>query len=135
MKLELSYIQTTQQWKAWPQRERESTLTLLHTFHRTRIPFGHVLIERICAKKHCKRGCNEAKKEQPTTQRPKRFRFKNRKAKNNNTCENCDPMKLELPYIQKHNNGRRGHREGEREYTYCYAYLSPHPYSIWTRPD
>ena len=55
---------------------------------------------------------------------------------NNTTCENCDLIKLEVSYIFKiHNSGRRGHREREREYTYCFAYLSPPPYSILTRPD
>ena len=34
-----------------------------------------------------------------------------------------------------HNSGRRGHREGEREYAYWLSYLSPPPYSISTRPD
>ena len=56
--LELSYIFTTtpQQWKVpWPQRERESTLTLFHICHRPCIPFGHVLIKLRCALKHCKK--------------------------------------------------------------------------------
>ena len=65
MKLELSYIQNTQQRKAWPHRGRESTLTGLHSCHRPRIPFRHVLIELRCARKHCKRGCNK-EKERPT---------------------------------------------------------------------
>ena len=66
MKLELSYmyIQNTQQRKAWPQRGRESTLTLIHICHRPRIPFGHVLIEHRCVIKHCTRGCNKEKKDQ-----------------------------------------------------------------------
>jgi hypothetical protein len=38
------------------------TLTATHTCHRTRIPFGHVLIERSCVIKHCKRGCKKEKK-------------------------------------------------------------------------
>ena len=71
MKLELSYIQNTQQRKAWPQRGRESTLTVLHICHRPRIPFRHVLIERRCGLKHCKRGCNKEKKDQPTTNHKK----------------------------------------------------------------
>jgi len=49
----------------WPQRgrERESTLTVTHTCHRSRIPGGHVLIERRCFMKHCKKreGCNKEK--------------------------------------------------------------------------
>ena len=40
------------------------------------------------------------------------------KEKGAKMCEKCDPMKLELSSIQKHNSGRRGHRWG-REYTYC----------------
>jgi hypothetical protein len=99
MKLELSYIQNTQQRKAWPQRGRESTLTAIHTCHRPRIPFGHVLIERRCVYKHCKRGCRKEKKNQPTTNNKKGTVSKTQK-QNNITCENCDPMKLELSYIQ-----------------------------------
>jgi len=38
------------------------TLTANHICHRTRIPFGHVLIERRCVSKHCKRGCKKEKK-------------------------------------------------------------------------
>jgi len=34
--------------------ERES-LTAIHICHRTGIPFGHVLVERRCESKHCKR--------------------------------------------------------------------------------
>ena len=123
MKLELSYSKT-QQRKAWPQtRGRESTLTLLHICHRTRNPVGHVLIERRCVIKHCKRGCNKEKKDQPTTNN-KKHRFKNTETKNNKTSENCDPMKLELSYIQKHNNGRRGHIEGERVHLLQYIVVT-----------
>ena len=101
MKLELSYIQNAQQRKAWPQRGRESTLTFSHSCHRPRIPFGHVLIERTCGLKHCKRGCNkEKKRHQPTTNNNKRVPFQSHKNKNNKACENCDPMKLELSYMQ-----------------------------------
>jgi hypothetical protein len=61
-------IINTKQRKAWPQkgRERESTLTALHSCHRTRVPDGHVLIERNCVLKHCKKreGCNKEKKDQ-----------------------------------------------------------------------
>ena len=99
MKLELSYIQKTQHRKAWPQRGRESTLTAIHLCHRPRIPFGHVLIELICASKHCKRGCNKEKKEPTHHKQQKRYRFKNTK-QSNKTCENCDPMTPELSYIQ-----------------------------------
>ena len=45
------------------EREREYTLTLIHICHRPRIPFGHVLIERMCFFKHWKReGCNKRQK-------------------------------------------------------------------------
>ena len=98
MKLELSYIQKTQQRKAWPQRGRESTLTFRHSCHRPRIPFGHVLIEHRCDSKHCKRGCNKEKKDQPTTNHKKGTVSKTQKQKNK-TCENCDQMKLKLSYI------------------------------------
>jgi hypothetical protein len=66
------------------EREREYTLTVVHNCHRTRIPFGHVLIEHRCEKKHCKkRKCNKEKnKEQPTTKTTKRYRSKNKKNQN-----------------------------------------------------
>ena len=99
MKLEVSYIQNTQQRKAWPQRGRESTLTGKHSCHCPRIPVGHVLIELRCARKHCKKGCNKEKKDQPTTNN-KKGTVSQTQNKNNKTCENCDPMKLELSYIQ-----------------------------------
>ena len=41
------------------EREYMCTLTARHTCHRPRIPFRHVLIERRCLVKHCKRGCNK----------------------------------------------------------------------------
>jgi len=48
---------------------RESTLTASHRCHRPSIPFRHVLIERSCVNKHCKKreGCNK-KKTKPTPQ-------------------------------------------------------------------
>ena len=59
--LELSYISNN--------TAAERTLTPIHSCHRPRIPFGHVLIERRCKGKHCKKsrdGCvsNHIKKEQ-----------------------------------------------------------------------
>ena len=136
MKLELSYIQKTQQRKAWPQREGESTLTACHICHRSRIPFGHVLIELLCSRKHCKRGCNKEKK-RPTHHKPqKRVRFKHTTTKENKTCEKCDPMKLELSYVQNTQQQMKLEpSERKREYTYCVPYLSPPPYSISTRPN
>ena len=104
MKLELSYIQNAQQRKAWPQRGRESTLTAIHSCHRPRIPFGHVLIERRCAIKHCKRGCNKEKKDQT------------HHTNNNNKV----PFQKHKTKITKRVRIGRGHREGEREYTYCF---------------
>jgi hypothetical protein len=77
-------------------REGESTLTVCHSCHRPRNPVGHVLIEHRCAIKHCKkRRCNKEKKDQPTTNNE----TKKVKQQNNKTCENCDPMKLELSYM------------------------------------
>jgi hypothetical protein len=56
----------------------------------------------------------QQRKERPTHHKQQqKVPFQTTK-QNNKTCKNCDPMKLELSYIQKHNNGRRGHREGER---------------------
>jgi 3-methyladenine DNA glycosylase AlkC len=100
MKLELSYIQNTQQWKAWPRRGRESTLTAVHSCHRTRIPIGHVLIEHRCFIKHCKRGCNK-EKERPNHRKQQKGTVSKTQNQNNKTGENCDPMKLELSYIQR----------------------------------
>jgi len=84
MKLELSYIQNTQQRKAWPQRGGESTLTVMHIYHCPRIPFGHVRIELRCVLKHCKRGCNKENKDQPTTNNKKGTVSKNTKSKQQN---------------------------------------------------
>jgi hypothetical protein len=108
-------------------RERESTLTVFHSCHRARIPFGQVRIERRCITKHCKQRV-PLRKERPTHHKQqKRYRFKNTKIKIAKTCENCDPIKLELSYIQN--------AEGEKECTHVVAYLSPRPYSIWTRQN
>jgi hypothetical protein len=83
MKLELTYIQNTQQWKAWPQRGRESTLTAFHRCHRPRIPGGHTLIERTCFVKHCKReGATKKRKTKPTTQTTTNGPVSNHKQKN-----------------------------------------------------
>jgi len=130
MKLESAYIQNTQQRKALPQRGRECALTVCHIFHRPRIPFGHVLIERRCVTKHCNRGCNKEQRDQPTTNN-KKVPFQNRK---NRTCENCDPIKLELS-IFKYTTAEGVATERLRKYTYFQPYQSPPPYSIWTRPD
>ena len=74
----------------------------------------------------------ESKREGATK---KRKTTTNHKQNNNTcTCENCDPMQLELSYIQIHTTEGTA-TERNREYTYCFASLLPHPYSIWTRPD
>ena len=135
--LELSYIfnNTPQRKAPWPQRgrEREYTLTAIHICHRPCIPFGHVLIERRCASKHCKKreGCNTENKDQTHHNQQQRYHSKSQNEKNR-TCEKCDPMKLELSIFKIHNSGVATERE--REYTYCLAYMSPPPYSILTRP-
>ena len=117
------------------QKARESTLTVKHSCHRPRIPIRHVLIERRCGLKHCtkREEYNKEMKDQPTTNN-KKVPFQ----KHNKITErvrivirwnsSCRVFKI-------HNNGRRGHRKRKSEYTYCSAYLSPPPYSIWTRPD
>ena len=52
-------------------RERDS-LTGIHICHRTRNPFGHILVERSCGSKHCKReGATKIEKNQPTTNNKK----------------------------------------------------------------
>ena len=58
-----SYSKTTTEGVAI-ERERESTLTVYHSCHRTRIPFGHVRIERWCDSKHCKRQKTKTNKKQ-----------------------------------------------------------------------
>jgi len=100
MKLELSFIQNTQQRNAWPQRGRESTLTPIHIFHRPSIPFWHVLIERRCFIKHCKEQWVNKKKEKTNPPPQTTQKGIGSKTQNNNTCENCDSIKLELSYIQ-----------------------------------
>jgi len=45
------------------ERARDNILTALHICHLSRVPFGHVLIEHRCTKKHCKRGCNKKERE------------------------------------------------------------------------
>jgi len=77
------YYSKSQQRKAWPQREGESALTAVHSCHRARLPFGHVLIERRCGLKHCKRECNKEKKAQQQTRY--RFKIQNRTTE----CEHC----------------------------------------------
>ena len=72
MKLELSYIQTHNSGRRGHGEGEKSTLTSFHSCHRPRIPVGHVLIERLCVLKHCKKreGCNKKRKTKPTTQVP-----------------------------------------------------------------
>jgi hypothetical protein len=98
---------TTPQRKA---TERgESTLTAFHTCHRPRIPGGHVLVERRCGSKHCKRGCNKEKERSnpPHKQeQQKRSRFKPQTNKKNKTCENCDPTRV-VVYIEIHQKRER----------------------------
>ena len=57
----------------------------------------------------------------------------------NKTCKNCDSTKLWIVvYIQQHTTTEGAmatEREREGEYTYCMPYLSPPPYSRWTRQN
>ena len=92
------------------ERGRKSTLTPFHSCHRTRIPFRHVLIELRCGIKHCKRGCNKEKKDQPTT---KRVPFQKHKTQKQNVWELWSD-KTRVVVHSKHNNGRRDRRERER---------------------
>ena len=69
-KLELSFLfsnNTPQRKAPWPQWGRESTLTCFHSYHRPRIPVGHVLIERKCHRKHCKKEKGATKKRKNQT--------------------------------------------------------------------
>jgi hypothetical protein len=121
MTLELSYIQNTQQRKAWPQSGRESTLTAIHTCNRPRIPFGHVLIEHRCVIKHCKRGCNKETKDQTHHKQQKGTVSKTQNQKNK-TCETyCDPMKFELSY----SNTQQGKAWPQRESTCTLTVIHP----------
>ena len=117
MKLELSHNSkyTTTEGMA-TERGRESTLTARHSCHRPRIPFRHVLIERRCARKHCKRGCNKEKERPIHHKQQQKYRFIKHKNKKNRTCENkCGPMTLELLYIQNTQQRKAWpQREGER---------------------
>ena len=79
--------------------EREySSLTHVHICHRPRIPFRHVLIERSCAKKHCKKREKGAKQRKerpnPTTQTQHQQGPVSNHKKKNKTCETCDPTNL-----------------------------------------
>ena len=68
--------------------ERESTLTVWHICHRTRIPFGHVLIERTCEIKHCKReGATKKRKTNPSTNNKKGTVSKHTKINKQNVWE------------------------------------------------
>jgi hypothetical protein len=96
------YSKCTTAEVAATERERESTLTVIHSCHRPRIPFGHVLIERSCFIKHCKRGCNKERKDQPSTNNNKRAPFQKHKIKNNKTCENCGPRNRGNSSCQKY---------------------------------
>ena len=88
MKLEWSYIKRHNNGRrGHREREGESTLTGIHSCHRRRIPFGHVLIERRCVHKHCKRRCNKEKKDQHTTNNKEEYRFKNTQTKITKSCE------------------------------------------------
>jgi hypothetical protein len=106
-------IHNTQQRKAWPQRGRESTLTVCHICHRPRTPFGHVLIERRCGFKHCKTGCNKEKKDQPTTNNNKRYQS-NTKTKITKRVRIVIRWNSSCSIFKRHNSGRRGQTEGER---------------------
>ena len=79
-------------------RERDS-LTLIHSCHRTRNPFGHILVERSCGSKHCKReGATKIEKDQPTRQTTKKYRSRNKT--DDKTCENCEQIKLEVLIVE-----------------------------------
>jgi hypothetical protein len=108
------------------ERVRESTLTVIHTCHRPRIPFRHVLIELRCAYKHCQRGgCNKEKKHQT-------HKWKQKEQKR---VRDLWPDKPRVVVDTHHKTEGAVATEREREYTYCMTYLSPPPYSISTRPD
>ena len=57
-------------------------------------------------KNTAREGATKKRKDQPTTNNKKRVPFQKHKNKNNNTYENCDPIKLEGPLIQIYNNGK-----------------------------
>jgi hypothetical protein len=62
-------------------------------------------------------GATKKRKDQPP-QTTKKVPFQTHNNKKNKTCEKCDPMKLELSYIQKCTTMEGVATEREREYTY-----------------
>jgi hypothetical protein len=123
---------TPQRKEPWLTERRESTLTASHICHRPCIPFRHVLIERRCTPKHCKRGCNKEKKDHNPPQTTKKVPFQNKKV----TKRVRIVIRWNSSVVYSNTQQRKGvATEREREYTYCFPYLSPPPYSIWTRPD
>ena len=105
-------------------RERESTLTVCHSCHRPRIPGGHVLIERSCPIKHCKKreGCNkEKRKTKPTTQTTTtKSRFKPQPKTRTTRVRLVTRRTSSCAYIQQHTTTKGAvATEREREYTYC----------------
>ena len=83
-------------------RGRESTLTGTHICHRPRIPFGHVLIELRCLKKHYKREQQKSTVSKPQEQK-KCVRSVIRR---NSSCRTCR--------FKIHHSGKRGHTEGKK---------------------
>ena len=103
------------------QQHTQCSLTAIHTCHCTRIPVGHVLIERRCLTKHCKKreGCNKGKKDQTHhTNNNKRSRFKpqTKKEKERVRLVNRRNSRCRI-YVQQHTTHHNGATEREREST------------------
>jgi hypothetical protein len=128
------YSTTQQRGKgvATEERERESTLTVTHIYHRICFPIGQVLIERSCVTKHCKReGATKKRKTNPpqhTTNKKVPFQTHKTKRTTRVRIVIIRNTKLELSYFCKihHHNGRRrrGRREGQRVHLLLYIVVT-----------
>ena len=69
-------------------------------------------------------GATKKRKTKPP-QTTKKVPFPNHKNKKNRTCEKCDPMKLELSYIQKTQQRKAWpQREGEKVHLLPYIFVT-----------
>ena len=121
-------------------RGEESTLTVRHVRHRPRIPFGHVRIERWCPTKHCKRGCNNEKKRPSHHKQQQKSTVSNTQTTKRTTRVRLVTRRTSSGRIYKYSTTHTTtegavatERGRESEYTYWHTYLSPPPYSSWTR--
>ena len=82
-----------------PQRERVHLLLFIFVT----APVFHLdtsLLNADAPQNTAREGATKKRKDQPTTNNNKSYRFRNTITKRTKTCENGDSMKLELSYIQ-----------------------------------